>query len=226
MTSDARATVTIAVATALVSALLILTGMLSQAAIGAGFIPLRVEAAWTRAVTEVAVRFVPADGISPDTAFVVPVWLTPLTATMIHGGWAHLALNLLMFVFCGRETERALGVVGIAILYLVGAYAAAAMQWAFSPASAMPMIGASGAISAVVGAYAVLFGRRRAQRMGPVPAHIVHIAWLAAAWIGIQLLIGFAGMGGVTVAIGAHIGGFVAGLVLARPLLGWRFRRA
>jgi len=210
MTSDARATVTIAVATALVSALLILTGMLSQAAIGAGFIPLRVDGA-----------------ALPSGLFVaVPLWLTPLTATMIHGGWAHLALNLLMFVFCGRETERALGVVGIAILYLVGAYAAAAMQWAFSPASALPMIGASGAISAVVGAYAVLFGRRRAQRMGPVPAHIVHIAWLAAAWIGIQLLIGFAGMGGVTVAIGAHIGGFVAGLVLARPLLGWRFRRA
>ncbi len=210
MTSDARATVTIAVATALVSALLILTGMLSQAAIGAGFIPLRVDGA-----------------ALPSGLFVaVPLWLTPLTATMIHGGWAHLALNLLMFVFCGRETERALGVVGIAILYLVGAYAAAAMQWAFSPASALPMIGASGAISAVVGAYAVLFGRRRAQRMGPVPAHIVHIAWLAAAWIGIQLLIGFAGMGGVTVAIGAHIGGFVAGLMLARPLLGWRFRRA
>jgi membrane associated rhomboid family serine protease len=118
------------------------------------------------------------------------------------------------------------GAGGIAILYLVGAYAAAATQWAFAPASAVPMIGASGAISAVVGAYAVLFGRRRAKRLGPIPAHIVHIVWLAAAWIGIQLLIGFAGMGGVTVAIGAHIGGFVAGLVLARPLLRWRYRRA
>ncbi len=210
MTRDARATVMIAVATALVSALLILTGMLSQAAIGAGFIPLRVEGAMLPSGLSVA----------------VPVWLTPLTATLIHGGWAHLAFNLLMFVFCSRETERAVGASGIVILYLVGAYAAAAMQWAFSPASALPMIGASGAISAVVGAYAVLFGKRRTKRMGPVPAHIIHIAWLAAAWIGIQLLIGFAGMGGVTVAIGAHIGGFVAGLVLARPLLGWRYRRA
>lgn len=210
MERRAGATTGIAVATALVSALLILTGLLSQAAIGAGFIPLRIEGA----------------ALPSGLAFAVPAWLTPLTATLIHGGWAHLAFNLLMFVFCGRETERALGAGGIAVLYVVGAYAAAAMQWVFAPASALPMIGASGAISAVVGAYAVLFGRRRAKRMGPVPAYVVHIAWLAVAWIGIQLLIGFAGMGGVTVAIGAHIGGFVAGLVLARPLLGWRFRRA
>ena len=85
--------------------------------------------------------------------------------------------------------------------------------------SPVPMIGASGAISAIVGAYALLFGERRARRIGPVPADVVHIAWLAAAWVGIQLLIGAAGMGDVTVAIGAHIGGFAAGLVLARPLL-------
>ncbi len=210
MPGSSRATVVIAAATVLVSALLILTGMLSQAAIGAGFIPLRVDGAV----------------LPSGLAVAVPLWLTPLTATLIHGGWAHLAFNLLMFVFCGRETERAVGAGGIAVLYIVGAYAAAAMQWVFSPASALPMIGASGAVSAVVGAYAVLFGKRRTKRMGPVPAHIIHIVWLAAAWIGIQLLIGFAGMGGVTVAIGAHIGGFVAGLVLARPLLGWRYRRA
>jgi len=210
MPGSSRATVVIAAATVLVSALLILSGMLSQAAIGAGFIPLRVDGAVLPSGLSVA----------------VPLWLTPLTATLIHGGWAHLAFNLLMFVFCGRETERAVGAGGIAVLYIVGAYAAAAMQWVFSPASALPMIGASGAISAVVGAYAVLFGKRRTKRMGPVPAYIIHIVWLAAAWIGIQLLIGFAGMGGVTVAIGAHIGGFVAGLVLARPLLGWRYRRA
>jgi len=210
MPGSSRATMVIAAATVLVSALLILTGMLSQAAIGAGFIPLRVDGAMLPSGLSVA----------------VPLWLTPLTATLIHGGWAHLAFNLLMFVFCGRETERAVGAGGIVVLYIFGAYAAAAMQWVFSPASALPMIGASGAISAVVGAYAVLFGKRRTKRMGPVPAHIIHIVWLAAAWIGIQLLIGFAGMGGVTVAIGAHIGGFVAGLVLARPLLGWRYRRA
>ena len=210
MPGSSRATMVIAAATVLVSALLILSGMLSQAAIGAGFIPLRVDGAVLPSGLSVA----------------VPLWLTPLTATLIHGGWAHLAFNLLMFVFCGRETERAVGAGGIVVLYIFGAYAAAAMQWVFSPASALPMIGASGAISAVVGAYAVLFGKRRTKRMGPVPAHIIHIVWLAAAWIGIQLLIGFAGMGGVTVAIGAHIGGFVAGLVLARPLLGWRYRRA
>jgi membrane associated rhomboid family serine protease len=138
----------------------------------------------------------------------------------------HLLFNLLMLGFAGRLLEQAVGGVGVGVLYVVGAYAAAATQWALDPMSAVPMIGASGAISAIIGAYSLLYGKRRAQAIGPVPADIVHIAWLAAAWIGMQLLIGAAGMGGVTVAIGAHIGGFVAGLALARPLLLWRYRSA
>ena len=85
----------------------------------------------------------------------MPAWLTPLTATLIHGGIAHLALNLVMLVYCGLFAERALGAAGVVILYIVGAYAAALGHWAFEPGSSMPMIGASGAISAVVGAYAV-----------------------------------------------------------------------
>ena len=156
----------------------------------------------------------------------VPAGLTPLSATLVHGGVMHLVFNLVMLGFSGRLLERAIGGAGIALLYLVGAYAAAAVQWAFDPGSAAPMIGASGAISAIVGAYALLYGERRARRIGPIPADVVHIAWLAAAWVGVQMLIGASGMGGVTVAIGAHIGGFVAGLALARPLLLWRYRDA
>ena len=64
-----------------------------------------------------------------------------------------------------------------------------------------------------------------------MPAGVVHVVWLAAAWIGIQLLMGLAGFGSSVgangpIAIGAHIGGFLAGLVLARPLLLWRYRAA
>lgn len=207
---DARVTVGIAVATAVASALILLSGGLSAVAYGAGFVAARLAGAML------------PDGLP----LVVPVVLTPLTATLVHGGVGHLVFNLIMLVYCGRLLERTLGPAGIAILYGVGAYAAAAAQWAFDPASAAPMIGASGAISAIVGAYALLYGERRAKAIGPVPADIVHVAWLAAGWIGLQLLIGAAGMGGVTVAIGAHIGGFVAGLVLARPLLLWRYRDA
>jgi membrane associated rhomboid family serine protease len=158
---------------------------------------------------------------------VVPVWLTPLSSALIHGGLAHLGMNMLMLGFTGRETERAIGAKGIVALYLIGAYAACGAQWLAGPMSTAPMIGASGASSAVVGAYSLLYGRQRAKAIGPIPAQVVHIAWLAAAWVGVNLLMGFAFLqGGVTVAIWAHIGGFLIGLALARPMLLWRWRHA
>ena len=193
----------------------LVAGALPEATIGGGAIAARFSGATLPA----------------DIAFVVPAWLTPLSCTLLHGGFAHLALNLVMLAYCGAQTERAIGWVGTAILYVIGAYAAVLGQWLLAPGSPVPMIGASGAISAIVAAYALLFGQREVKPLGPIPGRVVHVAWLAAAWIGIQLLIGVAGMGipgagGAPVAIGAHIGGFIAGLALARPLLMWRYRHA
>ena len=86
------------------------------------------------------------------------------------------------------------------------------------------MIGASGAISALLAVFALIFSRTQTSAIGPIPAHWVRALWLAAAWIGLQLALGFAGGGGFgAVAIWAHVGGFLAGLLLARPLLRWRF---
>ena len=162
-----------------------------------------------------------------EAGWLVPTWLTPLTATLLHGGIAHVALNLVMLAYCGAQAERALGSGGLGIVYVVGAYAAAAGQWVLGPASPVPMIGASGAISGIVATYALLYGERRARQIGPLPAGLVHVVWLAAAWIGIQAMMGIAGLGGgPAIAVGAHIGGFLAGLALARPLLLWRYRRA
>lgn len=207
---EAPATTVLTALTLAASALILLTGHLPELAIGAGFIPLR----WSPGV------------VPPDHAFLVPTWLTPLSATLIHGGWAHVALNLVMLAYCGQQVERALGAIGIGVLYVVGAYAAAVGQMLLGSASPMPMIGASGAISAVVAAYALFYGQRRAKGLGPISAAVMHVLWLAAAWIGIQALIGFAGMGAAPIAVGAHIGGFIAGLLLARPLLLWRYRTA
>lgn len=208
---DAPATTVLTVATLVVSLLILLTGWLPEAAFSGGVIPLRLSGA----------------AMPAGHGFAVPVWLTPLTATLVHGGIAHVALNLVMLAYCGARTERALGTGGFVALYVAGAYAAAAGQWALSPGSAAPMIGASGAISAVVAGYALLYGERRPQRLGPVPAGVVHVTWLAAAWIGIQAMIGVAGLGGgPTIAVGAHVGGFLAGLALTRPILLWRYRRA
>ena len=206
--ADAPATYALVALTLAVSAVILLLGWLPEAALGGGFIPARVG----------------AEGVSAPVSL-LPVSLTPLSTTLIHGGLLHLGFNLLMLGYAGRQAEQVLGAGGLLVLYGVGAYASVVGQWLAGPESTVPMIGASGAISAVVGAYALLFGERRAKALGPVPAGIVHVAWLAAGWVIVQLLIG-ATDGDQPVAIAAHIGGFLAGLALARPLLLWRWRGA
>ncbi|MFZ2996734.1 rhomboid family intramembrane serine protease [Sphingobium sp.] len=159
----------------------------------------------------------------------VPVWLTPISCTLIHGGWLHIAFNLLMLMFCGRQIEHVLGKGGLVFLYIGGAYGSTLAQWAIDPASTNPMIGASGAISAVMATYALLYSQQKVRSIGPLSANVVRLLWLAAGWIVIQLMIGVATAGGVSdlgqIAIAAHIGGFLTGLVLTRPLLRWRFRK-
>ncbi|WP_417621623.1 rhomboid family intramembrane serine protease [Parasphingorhabdus sp.] len=159
--------------------------------------------------------------------WMVPAWLTPLSSAFLHSGLLHLSFNMLMLLFCGRYVEQALGSQLMAALYIVGAYAASFAQYAAESDSIVPMIGASGAISAILGAYALLFARNKVDPVGPIPGHVVRIIWLSLAWIGIQLMIGLATAGNLQgIAIFAHIGGFVAGLVMTRPLLEWRFRNA
>jgi membrane associated rhomboid family serine protease len=199
---------------ALCSAWLIVTGSVWSASIAGGFVPLRL----TSDIASI-------EGFAPF----VPVWLTPLTAAFIHDGWLHLGFNLLSLAIVGTPTQRAVGLRGVLLLLLVGAYAAVAAQWLAGPASPAPMIGASGAISALIGAYALLFGSGKAKAIGPVPAHIVHAVWLAVSWTVLNLAIGWASAGSeMPIAGAAHVGGFVAGMVLLRPLLRWRWsdRRA
>ena len=107
------------------------------------------------------------------------------------------------------------------LLYVAGAYAAAAAQWAMDPAALIPMVGASGAVSALVAAFALLFGRNRVRHRDPRVARLLGVLWLAAGWIGIQILFGWfaATSAGVSIATAAHVGGFVAGLVLTPVLL-------
>jgi membrane associated rhomboid family serine protease len=172
--------------------------------------------------------FIPARASGVETDFAaVPALLTPLSSAFVHAGLLHLFSNLLILGFTGRETERAIGPCGLVILYVLGAYVAAFAQWLPDPMSVTPMVGASGAASAVFGAYALLYGRVRAVAVGPVPAWVVNALWLAAAWTAVNLLGAFAlALEGIALAAAAHIGGFVAGLALAVPLLRWRRRRA
>ena len=196
-----------ALACVIIFLLLTITGFQYEAIIRAGFIPARFG----------------AEVIAPP-ATMVPFLLTPLTATFLHGGWLHLIFNMVMLLFIGRQLEAPLGGKAMVILLLVGAYAGALAQGLADPQSTIPMIGASGAISALLAVFALIFSRTQTSAIGPIPAHWVRAIWLAAAWIGLQLAIGFAGGGELgAIAIWAHVGGFLAGLLLARPLLRWRF---
>ena len=157
----------------------------------------------------------------------MPTFLTPLSATFVHGGFLHLVFNLLMLLWCGTAVERVLGRGALLLLYVVGAYTAAIAQWAVDPASVIPMIGASGAISAVIGAFALSFGQAKPVTRSPRLNRLINAAWLLAAWVVLQTMVGFlAGGQGVLLATPAHVGGFVAGLLLQRPLLLWRYRSA
>lgn len=204
----ARVTLAIAALTTLAWAVVALLSRGGVAAVWGGFIPARVG------------------GLEGD-AILAPLFVTPLTATLVHAGLVHLVFNLLILLFCGRAVEAIVGGRGLAILYLAGAYAAAAAHFALDPADLTPMIGASGAISAVLGAYALLFGRNRVKVANPTLALWLNALWLMVAWIGLQIIVGFTfEIEGVSIAVGAHVGGFLAGLLLAKPLLMLRYRGA
>jgi membrane associated rhomboid family serine protease len=203
-----NATVILSIVIALLWAIVALIGADERAAVLMGFIPARLS------------------GLV-DLSPAVPAILTPLTATLVHGGLVHLAFNLLIFVWCGMMVERALGTGPLLLLFAVGAYASAMAQWAFDPASMVPMIGASGAISAVIGAYSLSFGKQKQLVKSPALNRALNALWLLAAWVVLQLMTAFmAGEQGMLLATPAHIGGFVAGLLMQRPLLMWRYRRA
>lgn len=164
----------------------------------------------------------------------VPAILTPISATFLHGGIAHVLLNMLMLLLIGKMVERVLGGGIYVALYLLGAFCAATVEsiaalsgWPMSGGPMAPVIGASGAISAIIGAYVYLFPNNQPKSWGPIPAHIARQIHLTVAWVALNLAIGFVGPGlGISIAIWSHIGGFVAGLLLARPLLLWRYRKA
>lgn len=147
--------------------------------------------------------------------------LTIFTSMFLHGGWMHLLGNVWFLHIFGPSVEGALGPRRFASLYLLGGVAAALAQAFVEPLSRIPMLGASGAISAVLAAYVSLFPRRRIDTLAfvfllPLPALFFVLEWFA-----INLLRGMGSLTGATgsgVAWWAHIGGFLAGLVLVRML--------
>ncbi|MCM8556850.1 rhomboid family intramembrane serine protease [Sphingomicrobium sediminis] len=192
-------------ATGIIAALTVIAFVVSTYIVGID------EAAWKAG-------FVPArlSGLMAELdAISLPGFLTPLTAAFLHSGFMHILFNMLILLFCGRFVEAALGWERFIILYIAGAYGAAAAQWVMDPAAALPMIGASGAVSAIFGAYAIGFGKPRPLVQSPALNRFLNTLWLLAAWIAIQWLIDLmAAMEGTLIATPAHVGGFVVGLLM------------
>jgi membrane associated rhomboid family serine protease len=157
--------------------------------------------------------------------------LTIITSTFVHGGWLHLAGNMLYLWVFGDNIEDALGHVKYAAFYVVAAIGAVALQVAVDTDSLIPMVGASGAIAGVLGAYIVLYPRATVGAVvpllwffGPIPVPAV---FLIGLWFLMQLFTGVASIGGDAqgvsegVAVFAHIGGFLVGLAIVVALRPW-----
>lgn len=145
--------------------------------------------------------------------------LTVLTSMFLHGGLMHLIGNMLYLWIFGNNVEDAMGHVRFIVFYVLCGIAAALFQALPDPSSTIPMIGASGAISGVLGAYLLLYPHARVLVGIPfgLYLHTVYLkaGWVLGFWFVFQLLnslLAPAGQGGV--AWGAHIGGFIAGMVL------------
>jgi membrane associated rhomboid family serine protease len=145
-----------------------------------------------------------------------------VTSMFLHGSWMHLLGNMWFLWLFGNNVEDSMSRPRFAVFYLICGLAAALSQVFVEPGSAIPMVGASGAISGVMGAYLVLYPRVRVFTMVPLGFFFTSIALPAWAmliyWILLQVLGGFSRVGaeGGGVAFWAHVGGFLAGVILVK----------
>src|SRR5690606_31195749 len=157
-------------------------------------------------------------------------WYTVLTSMFMHGGWFHIIGNMWFLWIFGNNVEDAMGHVRFVIFYLLCGFAAAALQTATNPDSIVPMVGASGALGGVMGAYVLLYPRVHVHMLlvlgyyistGAVPA-----VFMLGYWFLVQLLSGWTSFGseGGGVAFWAHVGGLVAGAVLVLVFRDQRLR--
>jgi membrane associated rhomboid family serine protease len=172
-------------------------------------------------------RLIEGNASFSGAGLMLPPYITPISSAFLHGGLMHAFLNMLMLLITGRMVEKVLGWQSFLLLYVAGMLTAAAAEIVAAPYSITPIVGASGAISAVIAAFAVLFPNKEPKSWGAIPARYAHQLHLLLGWALVNAMLRFAAPElGFTIALWAHIGGFVAGLLLARPLLLWRYRNA
>lgn len=165
---------------------------------------------------------------SGDPSLIAMAMLSFLTASFLHGGWAHIIGNMVFLQAFGRAVEARFGVWRYVGFYLLGGGAAWGMHMFTETASRIPALGASGAIAAVLGAYLVFYPKAEFKTlfmMGFLPVlAVIRAYWLLVVWFALQLYSGIGGLmdpsAGAGVAYWAHIGGFLFGMVAA-GLVAW-----
>lgn len=195
-----------------------------------GFVPARLTLLNTQKMVPVPVQTIRVFGM-PGPQLVKPVstepgdvYLTFFTMMFLHGGWMHLLMNMWMLWLFGPNIEDRLGHLVFPMFYVLGGVVAMLAFWASDPLGRMPVIGASGAVAAVLGAYAVSFPTAKVRTLIflifvlilDMPALV-----LLGIWFFLQVVSGMLGLWGIAmepVAFWAHVGGFVAGMILM-PLL-------
>ncbi|MDL1909379.1 rhomboid family intramembrane serine protease [Chloroflexi bacterium CFX6] len=169
-------------------------------------------------------QFLSAWGLVPARLLADPTntWNTIYSSMFLHGGWFHILNNMWVLYIFGDNVEARMGSLKYLVFYLLSGTAAGLLQTYILPTSQVPMIGASGAIAGVLGAYLVLFPRSRVASLVPIlfiftvveiPAFIYLLFWfLSQLYSG---LFAIQGGGGSGIAWWAHIGGFMFGLVVS-----------
>lgn len=184
---------------------------------------------WQLSLGEQLQRVVFSLGVIPATLFggkslppeiaIIPPWMTVFTSMFMHGGWMHLIGNMLYLWVFGNNIEDAMGHARFFVFYVLCGWAAVLAQALPDPNSEVPMIGASGAISGILGAYVLIYPHARVLVAIPLGI-IIHTLRIPAVyvlgfWFLMQLInSALAGQQQGGVAFGAHIGGFIAGMVL------------
>ncbi len=184
---------------------------------------------WQQSLGPAAEQAVYALGVIPAVLFnyaslpagldVIPPWMSIFTSMFMHGSWMHLLGNMLYLWIFGDNVEASMGHARFIVFYLLCGVAAALAQAVPDPQSTVPMVGASGAISGVLGAYLLLYPHARVLVFIPLGFFMfserIPAGWVLGFWFLMQLISSSASAGQQGgVAFGAHIGGFIAGMAL------------
>lgn len=159
-------------------------------------------------------------------------WLSPVVSQfllpeMSVNGVLFVIFNTVLLLIAGRYVEKSIGPVGLGLTFLAGAYGGSVARMALTPFSPFPTLGSGAALFAVIGAYLMLYGVPRAIPIGQQYSRPVQIAVIAAIWTAFHVLVMLVSGGAeLSVSLVNPLGGLLAGALIARPLLRWRWRKA